>query len=246
MSSADQRISDELKQSSCFKRELSLKIIELPLSSLGICADGTVSDFLKDSVYSVINSKVEKFLSKYEGMIRNVCNSRRYYLGDESRDCEQFIRMSLCKLYKKRYAYTNFDKVVKSAIKRKAIDFSKSRNSCMKMTISETDLMSKVDEERTGEDIGLYRDDEVCEEAVYFDFLTAIFKIRDLVRADTRKLFTTWDLRLLDIICKNVEQGNLVITDMFDNEDFNKTELCFRFKILSNKIRENFSRSMFL
>lgn len=234
MSSAIPRIVDELKQSNYFKGNLALHILDADI------------ELLRDSIYEQLNVKVNKFLLKYERMIKNVCNNRRYYLGDESRDCEQFIRMSLCKLYKKRYAYTNFDKVVKSAIKRKAIDFSKTRNSNMKMTVTETDFMSKVDDEKSGEDIGLYKDELACEEQVYFDFKMAVFRIRDLVNEDGGKVFTIWDRRLLDIICENIRRGNYVVSDMFDHSEYNKTELCFRFKVLSKKIREHFDRSMFL
>ena len=246
MSSAVKRISEELKQSSCFKSKLASSILDSEISILGKGRDKKkLADFLKDAIVKKLNVKVAKFLEKYENMIQNACNNRRYYLGDESRDCEQFIRMSLCKLYKKRYAYTNFDKVVKSAIKRKAIDFSKSRNSSMKMTITETDFMAMVDDEKRGEDIGLYKDEIICEEHVNYDFLIAVIKIKKMINEDTRMIFTDWDKQIIDKVCQNIKNGNIDIDGMFDGED-NKTELCFRFKVLSKKIREHFDKGLFI
>lgn len=246
MSSAVQKISEVLKRSSCFKSKLALSLFDSDMGVLGDHKnDRKIIDALRDRIVEKLNVKVLKFIEKYDGMIKNACNNRRYYLGDESRDCEQFIRMSLCKLYKKRYAYTNFDKVVKSAIKRKAIDFSKARNSAMKMTITETDFMAMVDAEKRGDDIGLYRDEVICEEAVNYDFLLAVQKIRRLIHENTRMAFTEWDRRIIDIICQNVHNGNVSIDDMFSEYD-NKVELQFRFKVLSKKIRENFDKRLFV
>lgn len=245
MSSATPRICDELRQSSLFKNKLAISILKSDAKTFGICR-GSLYDHLRDAIYEKLNVRVNKFLEKYENMIKNVSNNRRYYLGDESRDCEQFIRMSLCKLYKKRYAYTNFDKVVKSAIKRKAIDFSKSRNSSMKMTISESDFMAMIDNEKTGEDIGLYRDEISCETPMHHDCLSAVHKLRRMVLEDRRKVFTEWDKRLMNIVCDNINRGVVDIPDMFNNLEYDKNELMFRMRVLSKKLRETFDMRQFL
>ena len=246
-SSAAKKLADELSRSSVFKTGLARAVLDVELRSISGNSQDVVPiiELLNDRIVETLNRRVVRFLEKYEPVIRSVCNNRRYYLGEESRDCEQFIRLSLCKLYKKRYAYTNFDKVVRSAIKRKAIDYSKSRNVSLKMTVTETDLMHMIDDEKTGDDIGLYKDEIISEEAVNYDLLLGIFKLRKMIGEASDGDFTDWDRCMADAICRGVENGVVEIDDILAGFE-NKAEAVFRFRVFAKRVRKHFDRRMFL
>lgn len=106
------------------------------------------------SCSNVIHLEIMEYLNKYDQYINKVCNHRRYYLHDEVSDCKQFVLMQLFKNYHKRHRYSDWEKVTSSMIKRKIIDFSKTRNCTKKSMVLEADLKTD-DDERGYLDMGL-------------------------------------------------------------------------------------------
>ena len=107
----------------------------------------SIADKVCKVVEAHISNELNEFLSKYENDIVRACAKRKHYLNDECKDCEQFIRIEIIKVFKKKYTYENFDKVVRSVIKRKTIDFSKFRNNDIKGIINESNLNDGFDED---------------------------------------------------------------------------------------------------
>ncbi len=66
--------------------------------------------------------QLHRYIENYIEYIRYVVR-KRIHIRPHWDDMEQFIIMQLIKLYPKKFKYTDFDWVVRTAIRRKAIDF---------------------------------------------------------------------------------------------------------------------------
>lgn len=86
-----------------------------------------------------LEEEILQFIKKYEKFI-NYNAEARTYLKEEVQDCKSFIIEKLIANYHKKYKYSNWDTIVKSIIKRKAVDFSKGRNNKVSKLVMETDL----------------------------------------------------------------------------------------------------------
>ncbi len=114
----------------------------------------SLKEIIHKSCSNVIHLEIMEYLDKYDKYINKVCNHRRYYLHDEVSDCKQFVLIQLFKNYHKRHRYSDWEKVTSSMIKRKIIDFSKTRNCTKKSMVLEADLKTD-DDERGYLDMGL-------------------------------------------------------------------------------------------
>lgn len=206
---------------------------------------GTVRDIMSELFSENFKNRLKNFLAKYDDNVRKACNNRKYYLGEETEDCMQFVRLCLCKAFHKRNKYTNWDKVVRSIIKRKAIDFSKGRNSSLRNTVTETDLLARFDssgEKESLEDTRIYQD-HVDEYETGLQWCGSIKGIADEVHANSE--FTCDDRRIVDALLNmpRSECDNLPVTlrKLFGgNAEANE-----KFKAFSIRVRRFLNRDMF-
>jgi len=235
---------------------------ELKLSSLCYSAFAeliidyqNIKIIVADKIYKDTQKDIENFIKKYEPYIQKVCNNRQYYLKDEIRDCEQFIKMYLCILYHKKYKYSNFTKVVHSVIKRKTIDFSKARNQDLKGMITETDYLAETEninsfiEQHTGAHGIMYRaslggiimnDEPIEAEENYSRDIVDIKFIIDELLQTVKSIsgFSKRDVTVMEIIKNNVENGICDLESILKNISENKVIATQEFNILVNKINK--------
>ena len=103
-------------------------------------------DLIQSSCAHLVHDELVEYLGRFEQYIGRVSNRRKFYLHDEVEDCKQFVFTQLIKNYHKKYSYSDWEKVTSSVIKRKIIDFVKTRNCNKKSMVLEADLKTEDDE----------------------------------------------------------------------------------------------------
>ena len=179
----DKLVSAILNSKTCFVKELNIKDY---LSTLA-------GDALEEEIYAEIGT--------CKSYIQKICKEREYYLKGEIEDCQQFIYEQIIKSYPKRYAYSNWQKVLKSIIKRKAIDFSKARNCDIRDIILESNLIS--DDEDHNDFIENCVADKIkglSEE----DLKDAIKQLKVIA---VNNKFEDEEVRLFDCLLDNIDRG---------------------------------------
>lgn len=220
------------------KEEFTTSRACINLLALRILEATPFKEKIINTILKGYDSEIVAFLEKYEKLIEKTCNNRRYYLRDETKDCQQFIRMHLCKVYHKKHKYTNFDRVVKSVIKRKAIDFTKFRNNDLRNIITESDLFANTDEDNycSIEDVIAPKQFE------YFgdiDKIGAIFaQLKDVI--DNFDVFTVHDRHVAEVITAYINRKDYSVFNVEDiiaeiSED--KTEGSVRFKNFTKRVQ---------
>ena len=237
MSYLTNKIKNEFAMSRQCVNTLALRILEVtPLK------EKIISKILKVSDKDII-----EFLNKYEDLIERTCNSRKYYLKDEAQDCKQFIRMHLCRIYHRKHKYTNFDRVVKSVIKRKAIDFTKFRNNDLRNIITESDLFANTDDDNdcSIEDVIAPKDFEFFGDV---DRIGVIFaKIKDVI--DNFDCFTEHDRHVAKIIQECIEKKDYMVFNIdyiISKISEDKTEASVRFRNFTKRVSIYIAREDYL
>jgi hypothetical protein len=207
----------------------------------------TYKEAITDHIRKINEADMNLFLKIYDQYVRYICNNRKYYLGAETEDCMQFIRMTLCKTYHKKYMYTNFDKVVKAVIKRKAIDFSKARNCDIRGLVNESDFIKDDGDNDTDlDDIGTLTHDKfaVDNRNTYYEFGKTI---RHLVeKVCTNDMFTQWDRVLIKHIAKHVKNGTYDIPEILGKMKGDRLEVKFRYNVLVKRIKQYINKDLFI
>lgn len=239
---AVRRIAEEIAVSRECIREIALAVLDSKFHK------STASEIITTNIRRANDAELELFIKIYDQHIRYVCNSRKYYLGAETDDCMQFIRMVLCKIYHKKYMYTNFDKVVKAVIKRKAIDFSKARNCDIKGLVNESDFFTDSSGENDSDldDVGNFMHDRIAVTThnTYYEFGRTIKALSKMVSEDPT--FSKWDRVLIKKVSRCVAHGEHDITKILEKIDGNRTEVKFRFNMMVKRIRTNINKDLFI
>jgi len=245
-----------------------VKEIKLSRRCINIIAEGLldfkgIRDTVLTKIYKATESDIMDFIGEYDGYISKVCNNRKYYLKDESRDCEQFIKMYLCKVYHKRHKYSNFGKVVHAIIKRKAIDFSKARNQDLKGMINETDYLAESEsvnsfiEQHSKSSAGDYSADmtaSIIDDSLKIeteDFSRDTFDIKKIVNELFETIvsieqFTPRDLQVMGIIKKCVDAEHCDMNYIFSKISDNKTKASQEFNFLIKRIAKYIDETKYL
>jgi len=90
-----------------------------------------------------VKNEIQSFLEKYMHLIQSCAGKRGYALREEKEDCVQFVCAELIKAYHRKESYSDWDRVVKSIVKRKVIDYSKARTNDIKGLITESCLATE-------------------------------------------------------------------------------------------------------
>ncbi len=214
-----------------------------------------------DRIYKDTEDDILEFIGEYENYINKVCNNRKYYLKDESRDCEQVIKLYLCKLYHKRHKYSNFGKVVHSVIKRKAIDFSKARNQDLKGMINETDYIAEAESvssfiEQHSNTSGTYKanmtGNVVAEDTkVADDFSKDVTDIKFIIdklmlSVECIEQFTKRDLQIMDKIKECVDKGDCELNNILKKISSNRSKATQEFGFFVGRISKYIDETEYL
>ncbi len=234
------KIKDEIKLSD----EAVSSIVMAVFMSKGEC--GIFQQKIDEKYRPAFEKIVGQFFEKYKNYIDKACRDRYYYLNNEIDDCRQFIYMNLYKSHEKKYSYTNWDRVVRAIIKRKAIDFSKSVNSSKNGIINETDYAVSVNGEENVNlhETNIYRDD------TFINSLNDAGDVKEILlelRAEILETegFCKRDVDLIDEIIRSYDDGILDIDKILQRAGYKKSECEFVFSVFTNKVSKYINTKCF-
>jgi hypothetical protein len=191
------------------------------------------------------------FIDYYIGYIKYKINGTVYRnrsLNKCREDAEQFVILNLLKMYSKRYKYTDWDFVVKTAIRRKINDYFRGVYKKDNNLIFEIDIIKDY-EENINNDI--YVDKKKKNDKIeHLDYVKYLFKrLNDY--SDLGKEFNEWEREYLEIIIELYEYDNDITNEdimecmglsVYDKPKFSIKQRNFNKKIKNIIMGENGDR----
>ena len=188
-----------------------------------------------DDIHKCVENAIMKFLKKYEKHTAILCNNRGYYLKGEVEDCKQFVMMNLCKSYPKRYRYTNFDKVVRSIIKRKVIDFSKMRNNDVKFIVNESSFNKKDESFSLEKIVDEKSPSEYCNDTC--DVRKIVSRVMEA--AQSCEHMNKNDLKIVETIKGCVSRGVYDLDEILRHISENKYKATYEFGLFVGRLNKH-------
>lgn len=241
-------ISEELIISNACRSLILHALFDVDTSVVYKGVSGTFKSHVMSQVEPESFDEILSFLKQYEKYIKNACDSRSFCLGNEYEDCVQFIKVHLVRAYYKKHMYTNWDRVVRSIIKRKVIDFIKFKNNGIGNIINETDYIASlnIDGDVNVDCFELYSDEKnfYDSSSVCFDYAKLFRKIKaDIYDNDA---FTENERMVIDYICEHVYDGNFDFDEIVKSANSECPEFCYCWGGLVQKIRRYFDKDKYI
>jgi hypothetical protein len=192
-----------------------------------------------------------EYVDEYLPYIRYVCRKRQF-LKNQWEDMEQFIVTELLAVFHKRDRYDDFDWVVRSIIRRKAIDFTsyyikRNENIMFEDEINDKDGASKKSDHDSGIMSSFYAEKALLvnkEKDISMKIIEFILEIQHRIcKGQYSTCFSDWDREYLEVILELYQLGYEVLKkDIMECMGYEPNEITkFNSKLLSfrNKLKKH-------
>jgi len=190
-----------------------------------------------------LHKEFEEYVEEYLPYVKYVCK-KRLFLKSQWEDMEQFILTELISIYHKKNKYDDFDWVVRSVIRRKAIDFTcyyikRNENIIFEDEVSTDNENTKMSKFYVAKSKQTFEKHEESQKIIEF-ILEIQYKINTV---PYNVNFSDWDREYIEVVLELYEYGyEATKIDIMECMGYDKDETTkFNSKLLSfrNKMRKN-------